>query len=105
MSWEYIGKYIRHIRIHININISIYRTFSRQNPDSGHYKFASTKLSAAGAFFSVKKHVPGKSCLIMSINRMDPGPYGPGARPGPQKACFFTEKKAPAADSLVEANL
>ncbi len=28
--------------------------FSRQNPDSGHYKFASTKLSAAGAFFGEK---------------------------------------------------
>ena len=43
------------MRINPNLNIRINRTFSRQNPDSGHYKFASTKLSAAGAFFSGEK--------------------------------------------------
>ncbi len=52
--------------IQININIAIYRAFSRQNPDSGHYNFASTKLSAAGAFFSAKTQVPGNLWLILS---------------------------------------
>ena len=42
-----VGKYIGNNRINIDINIRMNRTFSRQNPDSGHYKFASTKLSAA----------------------------------------------------------
>ena len=63
---NYIGKYIGNIHIKLNVNIRINRVFSRQNPDSGHYKFASTKLSVAGAFFPAKKQVPGNLWLILS---------------------------------------
>ena len=40
--------------------------------DSGHYKFATTKLAAAGAFFSVKNQVSGQIYSLMSGNAYQP---------------------------------
>ena len=51
-----IGKHIGNININLDINIRIYRVCSRQNPDSGHYKLAAPKLSAAGAHFFGEKN-------------------------------------------------
>ena len=58
---------IGNISINLDIHIHIYRAFSRQKHDSGHYKLASTKLAAAGGFFVQQKHAFLSTCLILLL--------------------------------------